>query len=257
MSERGEANELATRALGWVHGLQAGVCDVVEPWEHGTVVRATRYPTYFDYNTVRVEEDPGMDVDALVAVADEKLVGLGHRRIDFDFASSADRLRGEFEVKGWKATRLIWLRHDGSTPAGDRVAVESVPYDEVFDLRVAWIKEDPDFASLDPIGHFEAAREVAMSRGAEVLAVRRAGTPIAFAQTQRAGDAAESSASSTCSPSIVDAGLGTSLTMASIDAARDIPEFWICADDEDRPKQLYMRLGFEPAVTMLELLRLM
>jgi GNAT superfamily N-acetyltransferase len=256
VSDRSESDgELASRALGWVHGMHTGVCDVIEPWEHGTIVRATRYPTYYDYNAVRVEEDPGMSVDELAAFADEKLAGLGHRRIDFDHAGAADRLRSEFEAKGWKPSRLIWLRHDGSTPSGDRVPVERVPYDEVFDLRVSWMKDEPDFAPLDMTDYFAAAREVAMNRSTEVFAVRRAGVPIAFAQTERAGDAAELS-QLYVRPEHRGAGLGTSLTMASIDASRNVRELWICADDEGRPKQLYMRLGFEPAVTMLQLLRL-
>jgi hypothetical protein len=37
---------------------------VLEPWDHGTVVRATRFRTYFDLNVVRVEEDPQMTFDA-------------------------------------------------------------------------------------------------------------------------------------------------------------------------------------------------
>ena len=72
----------------------AAVCDVIEPWAHGTVVRATRYPSYFDYNLVRVEEDPGKALEDLVAfVADEALAGLEHRRVDFDDAAGGDALR--------------------------------------------------------------------------------------------------------------------------------------------------------------------
>ena len=72
---------------------------MIAPWAHGTVVRATRHPSYFDYNLVRVEEDPGMSLEALVAFADEALAGLAHRRFDFDEVvtvarRAAPRLRG-------------------------------------------------------------------------------------------------------------------------------------------------------------------
>ena len=56
---------------------------MIEPWEDGTVVRATRFPDYWDYNVVRVERDTAMSADALVAFADEALAGLAHRRVDF------------------------------------------------------------------------------------------------------------------------------------------------------------------------------
>ncbi|MEA2231638.1 MAG: hypothetical protein QOD83_1454 [Solirubrobacteraceae bacterium] len=57
---------MAVRARAWRHGTHAAVFDVVQPWTHGTIVRATRYPNYFDFNVVRVEKDPAMNVQALV-----------------------------------------------------------------------------------------------------------------------------------------------------------------------------------------------
>ena len=78
------------------------MCDLIAPWAHGTVVRATRYPTYYDFNLVRVEDDPGMSLEALVAFADEALAGLEHRRFDFDVVAVADALRPGFEALGWK-----------------------------------------------------------------------------------------------------------------------------------------------------------
>ncbi|HWW90415.1 MAG TPA: hypothetical protein VNY35_06505, partial [Solirubrobacteraceae bacterium] len=41
-------------------------------------------------------------------------------------------------------------------------------------------------------------------------------------------------------------GRGETITRAAIDAAGDVEDLWICADDEDWPKELYARLGFRP-----------
>src|SRR5687768_16277094 len=82
----------ATRALAWRNAQHAAVCAVLEPWAHGTVARATRYPNYWDFNVVRVEEDPGMGAEELIAFADEALAGLEHRRVDFDVAGPAARV---------------------------------------------------------------------------------------------------------------------------------------------------------------------
>jgi hypothetical protein len=106
--------DAAARARAWQHGVQATVCDVLEPWDHGTVLRATRYPSYFDFNVVRVEEDPQMSVDALVAVADEALAGLDHRRVDIEPPGVAESMRADFEARGWLTQRLVWMRHDAS-----------------------------------------------------------------------------------------------------------------------------------------------
>jgi ribosomal protein S18 acetylase RimI-like enzyme len=51
-------------------------------------------------------------------------------------------------------------------------------------------------------------------------------------------------------------GLGTALTRAAIDAAGEVDDLWIVADDEGRPKALYERLGFRAVWTMVELLRM-
>ena len=244
---------LAARARAWHHAAHAAVCDVLEPWAHGTVVRATRYPSYFDFNVVRVEEDPAMGVEALVAFADEALVGLAHRRVDFDLVAAAEPLRADFEAKGWKAMRVLWMRHETAPPPGPVVRVEEVPYDAVHDLRVAWHLED--FPGQDAGEYHSQAREVAQRREVQVLAVREGGSPVAFAQLERDGAAAEITGVYV-HPEYRGGGRGTAMTRAAIEAARDVRDLWIAADDDDRPKQLYARLGFRPAWTTMEFLRL-
>ena len=186
---RARQDDVATRARAWHHAAHAAVCDILEPWAHGTVVRATRYPSYYDFNVVRVEDDPAMSVEALVAFADEALAGLAHRRVDFDLVAAAEPLRAGFEAKGWKAMRVLWMRHEAPLPPGPDVPVEEVPYDAVHDLRVAWHQED--FPDQDPAEYHAQAREVALRRDAQVLAVREGGVPVAFAQLERDGAAAE------------------------------------------------------------------
>jgi hypothetical protein len=46
------------------------------------------------------------------------------------------------------------------------------------------------------------------------------------------------------------------ITRAAIESADNFVDLWIAADDEDRPKELYGRLGFRPAWTMMEFLLL-
>jgi ribosomal protein S18 acetylase RimI-like enzyme len=241
--------DVAARARAWRDGAHAAVCDVIEPWAHGTVVRATRYPSYYDFNGVRVEEDPGMDVDALVAFADEALAGLAHRRVDFDLVGAAEPLRPEFEARGWKVVRLLWMRHETPPPPGPAITVAEVPYDAVHDLRVAWHEEEsPD---QDESAYHVQAREVALRRGARVLAVHEEGAPIAFAQLEHDGAAAEIT-QVYVHPRYRGGGRGTAMTRAAIEAAGEVRDLWIVADDDDRPKELYARLGFRPAWTAME-----
>jgi RimJ/RimL family protein N-acetyltransferase len=243
----------AMRAREWVHAAQAAVCDVIESWEHGTVARATRHPTYWDYNVVRVEEDVDVAADELVRVADELLDGLTHRRVGFEFAERGEPIRAELERRGWKTTRLVWMLHAGPPPEETGLDVEQVDYDTVRHLRLAWMNED--FPTVEVTDHLEEAKEVDLKRDAQVFAVFEKDRPIGFTQLERARGSAE------ISGVYVDRehrgrGLGTAATKAAIRAAGDARDLWIVADDEDRPKELYARLGFRPVWKLLDFLRL-
>ena len=242
------------RALAWRHATLAAVCDQMHPWTHGTVVRATRYPDYFDFNAVRVEGDPQMSFEALASFADEALAELSHRRVDFELLAAAEPLRPRFERKGWLAMRLLWMRHEAAQPGGadSPIVVEEVPYEAAEDLRVAWHRED--FPDQDPFGPRAQVREVALLLGARVLATHHRGVPVAFAQLERLGAAAEISRVYV-HPEYRGRGLGGAVASAAVRAAGDVEDLWICADDEDRPKKLYARLGFRPVRTSMQFLR--
>ncbi len=242
----------AARARARRNATHDAICDVIEPWAHGTIVRATRHPSYWAFNLVRVEEDPAMSVEALAAVADEALAGLSHRCLDFDLAEAAEPLRAGFEAMGWKTERLIWMCHESLVPPGPDIGVEEVPYDTVHDLRVAWHQED--FPGMDPGGYHAEAREVALRCGARVLAVMDGRAPIAYAQLERHGGTAEIT-HVYVHPEYRGAGRGTAITRAAIESASDARDIWIVADDEGRPKELYARLGFRAAWAMTEVLR--
>jgi predicted GNAT family acetyltransferase len=240
-------------ARDWAHSAQAAVCDVAEPWEHGTVLRATRYPRYFDYNLVRVEENPGMSAAELAAFADEALAAVDHRRVDFEDAEAAEPLRADFDALGWQSERLVWMRHEGRRPASPGPAIEEFAWDAVRDLRVAWHREE--LRNVELGGHLDEAREVAALHGARVLAVREHGRPVAYAQLERRDGSAEVG-QVYVHPDHRGRGLGTALTRAAIEAAGDVHDLWIVADDEGRPKQMYGRLGFRPQWRAVQALRL-
>jgi ribosomal protein S18 acetylase RimI-like enzyme len=248
------AGDAAVRARAWHYQVQDSVCDVIRPWEFGTVVQATRFPSYFAFNLVRIERDPGMSVEALVAFADEALADNAHRRIDFAPTEVADPLRPAFAPYGYASERLVWMLHETPRPEiPGGIAVEEVPYDTVEPLRVAWFDEDFPDAQLGD--HLAEAREVSLLLGARFFAVMDGEEPLGYVQLDHLDGSAE------VTQLYVRAdhrgrGLGTALTSAAIDAAGDVDDLWIVGDDEGRPKHLYARLGFRPVWTMVELLRL-
>ncbi len=141
--------------------------------------------------------------------------------------------------------------HRAAAP-GPELAVEEVDYDAVLPLRRAWHGED--FRDLDSRDYLDNAREVAMTRDVRVIAPIEGGEPVGFAQLERVGDAAEVTQVFVL-PEYRGGGRGTAITRAAIEAAGDVDDLWIVADDEGRPKELYARLGFRPAWTSCEFLR--
>ena len=74
------------------HDGQAAVCDRVEPWEHGAVLRSSRYPDLLRYNTVRVDhETEVLDGTTLMAFAERALSDRAGRRVDSEDEAAAMR----------------------------------------------------------------------------------------------------------------------------------------------------------------------
>ena len=148
----------ASRALAWRHGYHAAVCERIEPWAHGTVVRADDVPTYYEYNLARVEgPDPGLDAEALAAAAEPALAGLGHRRIEVEDTAAGERLAAGFAALGWVVERLAFLHRELPGPDlggrhGAELRVEG--FEASRPLRVAWQGEsiwgdEEDFVLLE------------------------------------------------------------------------------------------------------------
>jgi GNAT superfamily N-acetyltransferase len=245
---------LATRARTWQHARQAAVCDSLVPWAHGSVVRSSPNPDFYAYNLVRVEDDPGLGVDALIAVADEALAGLAHRRLDLEHAGAAARLRPALEARGWSALDVVWMRLETPLTHGPDHRVDEVAYDAVGPLRDAWERED-DPAAAEPALAFRAqARAAALARGARVLAAGDAGQPVGFAELDADGGGAEITELYVL-PHHRGRGLGEALVRAAVTAAGPVDDLWIAADAEGRAQSLYARLGFRAVCHTTEFVR--
>jgi ribosomal protein S18 acetylase RimI-like enzyme len=248
--------DVAERAREWRLSILTAFCDAVEPWEHVTVFRATRYSSYYDLNVVWVEEASALTAPELVALADRALDGLAHRLVEFAYAADGEPLRSGFERRGWRSLRLTWMRHQAApalaTPA-DGIEVRELPFDAVHELRVHWHHED--FPGSDPAAFHEQARDVALRRNARVFAALDNGAAVAFAQLERQARDAEIS-EVYVRRDRRGHGLGTAVTRAAVAAAEGARDLWISADDEGGAKRLYHRLGFRPVARAMQFLRL-
>ena len=219
------------------------MCDVIEPTEHGMLVRCTSMPTFWNYNSLRLEgPDAGASADALVHAADVLQGDLAHRQVEVEDEAAGARLRPGFEALGWAAERLAWLLLDGPPPAGP--ALEEVPFPETVELRLEWAATTS--WATDPAAARRFAEHedrVAGLRGSRAVIARDdSGRPVGFASFGRREDTAEVE-QVFVTDSQRGGGIGGALVSAAARTA-GAPATLIVADDEAAAKRLYERLGF-------------
>ncbi len=223
------------------------MCDRVEPWAHGTLVRAEAVPGSWDFNLVRVESaEPRLGARAVAAVADDWLGDLGHRRIEVEDEALGTRLRPELLEQGYCAERLLWLLRTGAPPApADGVSVQEVALADVRALNEAWLVEEGFGLDTE---FLDAEQAFAERRGLRALAVVKGGAAAAYLRILLAGDGAEID-DVYCTPARRGQGLGSALLAAGLRAvaAAGARRTFIGADDAGRPKRLYARVGFRAA----------
>jgi GNAT superfamily N-acetyltransferase len=233
------------RAIAWRRGQHAGLCDVIEPWQHGTAVRCTQLPTFWNYNSLRVEgPDTGVTADALARAADVLQGDLAHRQIEIEDEAAGERLRPAFDALGWATERLAWMLLDGPPPPGPDF--DEVPFADTASLRIEWARSAPWAPDEDAArGFADHEDSVAALRGTRALVARDdAGAPTGFVSFGTQGDGAEVE-QVYVSPTQRDRGTGGGLVAAAARTAAGTATF-IIADDEGDSKRLYARLGFVP-----------
>jgi ribosomal protein S18 acetylase RimI-like enzyme len=239
------------------------VCDVIEPWEHGTSVRCTAHPGFWDYNSLRLEgPDPGATVDVLAAAADHFQKGLRHRRIEIEDEAAGTRLRPGFKELGWVTTRLVWLALS-EPPAGPEF--EEVPFEATRELRLEWARsEGYEIVEREFQRQADAEEDVARRRGVRALLARDGeGRPAGYVTFLTDGEGPNGTSLQTewpvgrgphrlaeveqayVQPALRGRGTGGALVAAAARAG-GASETFIVADDEGDPKRLYVRLGFRP-----------
>ena len=237
------------RAIAWRRDVATRVCDEVRPWEHGTVVRANEFPSYYHYNLVRVEgPDTGLDAAVLVAVADRELGDRAHRRIDVeDFAAGA-RVAPDFAAMGWVVERLAFLHRElpaaeREAPAGYEVRVEG--FEASRPLRLAWQDES---IWKDPPEFFKTEEAAAARAGTRSVVAYSGDEPAGFAAFATSGETTEVELVFVV-PERRNDGLGGALVARALAAAAagGARHALIEADDDGDSKRLYERLGFRTA----------
>jgi GNAT superfamily N-acetyltransferase len=232
--DRALAERLSTRTL---------------PTEFGTAYFHDEFPRRYDSNYVWVEAPlSGVSAEALAAEADRALMGLGHRELTYlADGSEARRLVPGLVTLGYRSERLLTMVQDRAPDAWNEGLAEEVGAGDIgpFLLRVNREADgrlhEADAEMLSAFRHVLAERA-----GARFFVVRDGTEIVAIAELYVLGDVAQVEAVYTLA-AYRGRGFGRAVVLAASRAGREAGAdlVFLDADDEDWPKVLYGKLGFD------------
>jgi GNAT superfamily N-acetyltransferase len=242
-----DAADLA-RALAFARRQLRGAAERAMPHPLGEAFVDTRLPRAHVLNSLHVDTDA--DPDQLVAALDELYAGYAHRRADVEVDSVGARLGPELQRRGWRVERnVVMALRRPRDRAGDRSLAREVDAATHRAADAATVREEPYGRDEEVVRQLVDMR----TRFAAAVPATRW-----FVGTADGVDAAVTTLFSDGAVAQVEdvitlreyrrRGLARAALTLALDAAADMgPELvFIIADDDDWPKDLYGRLGFDP-----------
>jgi GNAT superfamily N-acetyltransferase len=230
------------------------VCDRVEPWAGGTVMLTPSLPRVWDLNAARLERE--LPLEQLDAEIGRALGDAERPRLFVRDAQLGERVVPA--LRGWEVTRLIALVHardpDRASPAGLALEVEEAavrPLMAEFRSGRPYGKDDEiirQLAEMDRRGT-RAARSRDFAAPAD-------GPYVSNCRLHSDGRVAEVDHVGTL-PEHRGRGLARAVVLAATQAALDAGHelVFVLAEADDWPRQLYVKLGFDPVGELYEFLR--
>jgi GNAT superfamily N-acetyltransferase len=232
----------------------------VEPFAFGTAYLHEALPRRYSSNLLWV--DPGArppGADPLVAEADRILGGAGleHRKLNVD-GEIGRALAPRFFELGWTVQRLVvmTLEREPDRPASiqvDRVAFDAArPIVDAINRRAEYTQDEEDIRQL-----VEHKRVLQDQVGATFFVARVDGELAAVCELYALDGVAQIEDVNTLEEHR-GRGAARAVVLAAARAARaeGAGLVFLIADEEDWPKHLYARLGFDAAGPVWEFIRM-
>ncbi|MEP6758701.1 MAG: GNAT family N-acetyltransferase [Actinomycetota bacterium] len=220
----------------------------VEPWRLGTAIYTEDFPGRYDSNFVRVERSVGSTTPAeLAAEVDDLLAGVRHRELYVEDLGEGARLAAGFRDLGFAVDRLVSMVQS-ATPTDNRVlpTVEEVDATAVRQAVMAThlaiagsSREDAEM-----LADFRLVSE--QRTGTRFFAARLDGELAAYCELYLHEGAAQIEDVNTL-VAHRNRGAGRAVVLAAAVAGRAAGAdlVWLLADEDDWPRHLYAKLGFE------------
>lgn len=234
------------RALAFLRELAAAGGEQRVEVPAGTLLRSPREPQAYVGNQLLLDRPEGLDARGLIALADELMGGLGHRRVLLTDDAEGERLHRALLPHGWGggAEIVMALPPDAELPPARAVAVDPERLRAVERITNAELGLSGDVGEQVLRVRARAAAAIG-ARGFVVTGPD--GTDAAHATVYGDGPIAEIEDVATRVP-YRGRGLARDVIAACVaDArARGAGLVFLTADADDWPQHLYARMGFVP-----------
>ncbi|MDX6502979.1 MAG: hypothetical protein QOE29_104 [Gaiellaceae bacterium] len=241
-------SEELQRIVACHRDLQERLCDRFLPSHVASGLFNSTLPRMWDRNYVRLE-DPAAGIGELIAFAERAhaSTGVAHRRIWVDDPGAGERLVPAFAAGGWAIQKLLVMVHRGEPQVdADLLAVAELQEPALRPLREE-ISHEYDQDEETRLQLLAAQRMTAEEIDVRYFGVRRGTQVVSCCELYSRGAVAQIEDVVTA-PAFRNQGLGRAVVLRALDAAHSSGHdlVFLLADEDDWPKALYERLGFEP-----------
>ncbi len=240
---------LRERIVGFERELLRRTTSRTEPFAFGTAYLDERFPLRYDSNLLWAEGAlEGVRASDLAGEADRVLGGLGHahRNVVVEDPGAGARLAPGFAGLGYAWDRLVTMVHRRPPDRPAAAPVEEVDPERFVEIVREALPSEPFATSEEVVRQLAEHRLVLAAAGARFFVAFDGGVAAARCELYRIGGIAQVEDVATLE-AFRGRGLARAVVLRAVEEARaaGAEVVFLQADDDDWPKHLYGRLGFD------------
>jgi GNAT superfamily N-acetyltransferase len=248
------------RLQSFAHWASETTSTRVEPSRFGTALFNDDFPIRWDANYLRVDRPlKEATPNELAREVDRLYAGFGHRKTEIEDEAEGARLTAGFGQMGWESHRLVWMLHRRAPHRTSSANVREVAFSRVRPLILEIYLRTTDWGGMTP-EHAEMLSDhhgyLQERLGARFFAAFVDERPVGYCELYVHGGVAQVESVNTLME-YRGRGLARAFVTRALDEAKssgaELVFLW--ADEEDWPKELYRKLGFDPVAVTWEFLR--
>jgi ribosomal protein S18 acetylase RimI-like enzyme len=237
--------ERILRCLAW---REEATSTRTEPSRFGTALFNDDFPRYWDGNFLRVEGATDTDLRPLLEEVDRLYAGFDHREVVLIDDDGGARLAPGFRASGWEVDALLLMVARRGTERGSTLPIEQWSFESVYPLLVEGNLEAADRMTREDAEMDAGIRRIFEQRtGARFFVALVDGSPAGYCELYAHEGVAEIDDVHTFER-YRGRGVATAVVSHAVGQGRATGAelVFLIAEDDDWPKELYAKLGFDP-----------